>query len=965
MRKLLFLISSFLLLAPPAFAKLDPSFTWTIVETPHFVIYYHQGEEEIAKRAVVIAEDVHDRLVPRIKWDPTGKTHMVLVDAMDEPNGLTTPFPYNHITLYVTQPLGEPGFGTTAYDDWLRLLITHEYTHILHLDMVTGVPEKIQNVLGRIYFPNLVEPIWMIEGLATYEETEQTSGGRGRSPGAEMIIRMAVLEDRFPSLGRASTYPDTWPAGDVPYLFGEGFTKYIADTYGREKLADISLLYSSRGVPFLVNSTGYRVLRAEYSDLWEQWKADLRNKYSRLRDELAAKGLTASLPLTKRGYLNVSPAFSPDGSRIAYSVLNGDEFPGIYIMNADGTRDHRVVERYFSTASSGASIAWSPDGKGIYYSKLDVVHNTDVYSEIYYFDLAKNNEVCLTDGLRARDPFPSPDGRKLIFVTNKIGKNRLGTIDVAAALSNSARAKDVAWLSGESDVQYETPRFSPDGTRIVTGVRKPDGSKAILILDSRGSKIDEITDRAALIGGAAWSVDGTKIFYTSDRTGIFNIYVYDTASKKTYQVTSVLGGAFTPMQSPDGRALVFTSYSSRGYDLHLRTVDPAAWKTPEPTSVSYPAMTYAMKPVPTTAGSYNPLPTLYPRFWLPFAQYNYESGVLPGFLTMGQDALERHTYLIQGYYSPKNYRKWYSFDYLYDGLYPTFYFHASDIDQTYGDLLSDPSGTHDYTQREKTVDLSAIIPLLKVDKQHVLTVGYRRTNISDLTHMPPWPGYSGVIPAQGLLASGRAVYEFNNAKQYSFSISPEGGRTIALGYEEFSKPLGSDFSFRKYTADWHEYVDFPWPHHVLQVRAFAGTSIGDTIPQGAFQLGGDYPGDVTIPVDDNSVYLRGYPTNEFRGRRAALASLEYRLPIWNIEAGPGNGPIFFRRVHAAFFAESGDAWNEGFHIRDFKSAVGTEARLDTYFAYSIPITFRIGIAKGLDEKRETMLIFNLWMPSLL
>ena len=40
--------------------------------------------------------------------------------------------------LVLTQPVGEPGFGTTVYDDWMRLLITHEYTHILQLDMVNG-----------------------------------------------------------------------------------------------------------------------------------------------------------------------------------------------------------------------------------------------------------------------------------------------------------------------------------------------------------------------------------------------------------------------------------------------------------------------------------------------------------------------------------------------------------------------------------------------------------------------------------------------------------------------------------------------------------------------------------------------------------------------------------------------------------------------------------------------------------
>ncbi len=112
-----------LVYAPLSFAKFDPAFVWTTLTTPHFLIHYHQGEEEIAKRTAVIAEDVHERLVPLLKWDPKGRTHVVLVDGFDTSNGTTTTFPYNLISLFITPPLGEPGFGTLVYDEWLRLVI--------------------------------------------------------------------------------------------------------------------------------------------------------------------------------------------------------------------------------------------------------------------------------------------------------------------------------------------------------------------------------------------------------------------------------------------------------------------------------------------------------------------------------------------------------------------------------------------------------------------------------------------------------------------------------------------------------------------------------------------------------------------------------------------------------------------------------------------------------------------------
>ncbi len=963
-KKCILLCVLFFFTASAAHAKFDPAFTWTTLETPHFLIHYHQDEAEIAKRAAVISEDVHDRLVPRIKWDPKGRTHIVLVDAMDESNGLTTPFPYNHITLFITQPVGEPGFGTVSYDEWMRMLITHEYTHILHLDMVHGATDVLQYIFGRLYFPNLFEPVWMIEGLAVYEETEQTSGGRGRSPGSEMIIRMAVLEDKFPRLSQAAVFPDFWPAGQVPYLFGEGFTRFIAEKYGREKLSEISIKYSNHGIPWLVDANGRWTLGQWYSDLWEEWRRDLGRRYSKVRDDLNTRGLTESLALTRRGYVNVSPAFSPDGRRIAYTVSNADEFPAIYIMNADGTGDRRLVENVASSSASGESIAWSPDNSGIYYTKLEVTRNTDVYNDIYYYDLQKNREVRITDGLRARDPFPSSDGRTLIFVTNRLGRTRLGVLDLASAQNRPAGTSDITWLSEEGENQYETPRFNPDGSLIVVGVWQSGGFKDIWVLDRQGNKVEELMHDRAIDGGAAWSPDGKIIYFSSDRTGIFNLFAYERAAKKLYQITNVLGGAFTPASSPDGKTLLLSSYSAMGFDLHLLPAEPASWKPAEPFRERYPVFTYSQKPVTTDTRPYNPLPTLVPRFWIPWYGFSEESRDLFGFLTFGQDAVERHTYSLAGLYSPKTYRKWYSFNYAYDGLYPTIQAAASDVDGTFGDLLADATGSKDYVQREKTLDASLLFPLLKFRKQHALLIGYRRKGISALTLLPPWPGYNGPLPAQGTLASGRAVYLFNNAKQYGFSISPEDGRTIDVGYQRYDKSIGSDFDITKYTADWHEYIDFPWKHHVLLARAFAGTSAGDVMPQGAFQVGGDNPGNTLIQVDDESVYLRGYRVHEFRGRKAGLASLEYRFPIKDIELGWSSTPIFLRRVHGAVFAEAGNAWDNAFRSREFKRSAGAEVRLDTNLVYNLPITFRIVFAHGFDAKGESQVYVSLWMPSL-
>jgi Tol biopolymer transport system component len=942
-----------LLTTTQAFAKFDPAFTWTTLETSHFLIHFHQGEDELAARAAVLAEDIHARLAPVVRWEPKERTHIVLVDAEDDANGMATVFPYNLIVLFPTPPAGDPGFGTTAYDDWMRMLITHEYTHILQMDMITGgLGSVMQPIFGRLYFPNAHQPIWLIEGLAVYEETEQTSGGRGRSPGADMVLRMAALDGPFPTLDQAAVFPDFWPSGQVPYLFGESFLRFIGKKYGKEKIADISAAYSSRWFPFLVGSTGKNVLGDSYPYLWNEWRMSLTDKYRSQEQRIREKGITVSQPLTQKGYRSLSPAYSPDGRLLAYAVENADEFPAIYLMNADGSGDRKLV----NNVSVATGIAWSADGSRIYYTKTDVQRNVNLYNDIYAYELAAHRELRITCGLRARDPFPSADGKSLLFVASALGKTRLGVLTLPAS-DAPVRADTVQWLTEWSSNQYSSPRYNADGSQIAVSVLTNDARQDIWLLDSNGAKVTEVTHDSAVDINAALSTDNKYLYFSSDRDGVFNLYAYELATKNIFRVTNVVGGAFTPAPSADGKTLAYSSYSGKGFDVHRMQIDAASWRPADAYQERYLPVSYAEKPVETQTRAYNPLPTLLPQFWLPWYGYSEASRDLWGFLTYGQDAVEHHTYLAEGLYSPMTHRTWYSVNYAYDGLYPTILLSAWEKDSAY-----ETHSTHQkvYEETTRTIDISVVTPLLQIERQHALALGYRREDISKNR----WPGYTGSISPDGMVASVRAVYEFNNSKHYGFSISPEDGRSVAVGAEHFDRSLGSDFDGSKYTFDWHEYVSLPTPHQVLQARAFIGASSGDRLPLNAYQMGGDDPGDTLILINDDFIYLRGYPVNAFVGRNAGLASLEYRFPIKDIEHGADTGPFFSRRLHAAFFAEAGDAWNDGFSMADVKHAVGAELRLDTDVAYRLPITFRVVVAVGLDRGGEKEVYLTLWMPSI-
>jgi len=627
-------------------------------------------------------------------------------------------------------------------------------------------------------------------------------------------------------------------------------------------------------------------------------------------------------------------------------------------MNIDGSDDRKLVN---NVTASGQSISWGPDGKGIYFTRIGMVRNTNLYNDIYYYDLGRDKEIRLTRNLRARDAAPSPDNSTLIFVTNRLGKTRLATLALPIK-KTACEQEDIQWLTEESDNQYETPRYSPDGQKVAVGVRQPDGLKDIWILDRKGNKLAELMHDRAIDGGAVWSADGRSLYFSSDRSGIYNLYAYDLDRRQISQVSNVLGGAFMPSITPDESVIAFANYSSQGYDIHVLDNRPANRKAAASYRDPYPAMVYNDQPVATQTAPYNPLATLAPRLWLPNGGYSTYSGGLGGIYTFGTDAVERHSYVASVLYGPDKQRLWYDLNYLYDGMYPSLLLRAQDTDMSYVGLLSQgpvASTQDDYIERSRMFDASLAFPLFGLDSQHLLTIGYNSKTVSRLSSIPL--GYTGAPPAQGKLVSGRASYRYNNAEKYGYSISPEDGRSIEMGYEQVDKKIGSDFDLKKYSIDWHEYIDLPFDHHVLLVRAYAGRSSGDVIPQRAFQLGGDNPGDITLNVQDNNVYLRGYPVNKYRGQKVGLLSTEYRFPVKNLERGFGNTPFFFKRLHGAVFVDAGNAWDYTFASRDVKRAVGLEARLDMSLFYALPITVRAGLVKALDDRKETSAIFNIWL----
>ena len=101
-----------LLTAPPVLAaSYDPDLTWRSLDTEHFRITFHQGEEQLANELAATAEEIWDELTAELKTYPKRPTEIVLVDHTDVANGYAMTIPVNTIVIFVTAPQESSSLG--------------------------------------------------------------------------------------------------------------------------------------------------------------------------------------------------------------------------------------------------------------------------------------------------------------------------------------------------------------------------------------------------------------------------------------------------------------------------------------------------------------------------------------------------------------------------------------------------------------------------------------------------------------------------------------------------------------------------------------------------------------------------------------------------------------------------------------------------------------------------------------
>ena len=903
---------------------------WQTIDTEHFHIHFDAQHQQQARRAATIAEQAWQALTPRIGWQPAERIHMVLTDDHDMANGWADVEPFNQIRVFLSPP---DGYSTLEhYDDWLNLLITHELTHVLHVDMAFGIPAAVRSVFGRnvLTFPHAFTPGFLIEGLAVYTETDLAAGfGRGDSTLYDMMMRAEVMNG-IDDLSEIST-----PLRDLPggkhYLYGYYYWAFLAETYGEDKVREYLQQYARNIIPFFMqHSEARKVFGKSHNRLWLEFGDWLQARFQPQIDRLqqqpeSAMTLISSAPTAR------TTASASDGRYYYFLQDNGDDRRSL--MKTDPLNGE-TSELLSLTGIRDIDVA----GTGqIIYTRYVVSSSGQTHSDL--FTVIDGEEQRLTEGGRYRSArWLTRPGQPAQLIASQIiaGISSLHLLD---AQGNHLRT---LWQGDAGDVLGDFS-LSAAGDKLVASLKRPQSSWNLEIMSlQKPNHWQAITQTAAMEHSAHFVDNDQSLLFSADyreasdgnddnAAKAFNIYRLSLSNGEVTPMTHTLTTLTQPLEI-NGQ-LMAQHYRDGGYQhVQVKAQQEAAFNihstTPAP---RYPDH-YQPLAETSTARDYNALDSMMPTQWFPLFSVSEDYNTL-GLTFSGADALRRHNYDMSLSADTQNDLLNFSINYHYDNRWQVM-------------LLRE----HNYYENDDD-ELTMIRRhcIAEISRHHIITAMEDMLSLSAGLHRDEEQSVAG----DGLDSSGphtrKAVaglrLDFDNMEAYRNSFSPSWGSTATLLFES-NDLIDSDYSGNIVLANVSHFIDLPG-NQVLAVHVAAARGGDETDP---FELGGTMSESEQPLFGRDQWGLRGYDEATQVGSRVQVNSLEYRFPLINIERGWGMMPIGIAGFSATVFSDYGAAWNQGDDI-DYLASAGVELNAELVVLYGHRLPLRVGYAYGLDKDK--------------
>ncbi|HEX5475491.1 MAG TPA: BamA/TamA family outer membrane protein [Vicinamibacterales bacterium] len=975
-------------------------FTFHVLKTAHFDIYYYTEEADAAKTAGRLAERWYARFAALFDHQLHNRQPLILY-------GSGAQFRQTNV---VEGQLGQGTGGVTeAYKRRIVLPFAgpiSETDHVLGHELVHAFQYDVTNTsasgAGAGQPGVLALPLWFIEGMAEYLSLGPDD------PNTAMWMRDAVRREQLPDIDKLDN-PKYFP-----YRYGEALWAYIGGKYGDKVIGQVLRVAAARGD---YKYAFKRVLGITSKDLSTQWHDATVAAFKPVA-EMTKMPEDFAQPLivdkTGKGGVNVSPELSPDGSKIIF--FSSRDLFSIDLFVADA-KTGRVIRQITNTATNPhwdslefieSAGAWSHDGRRFAFP--GIVDGNPVLTIVDVDHGRKERDVTLKTLDEVVNPAWSPDGRSIAFSGMAGGFMDLFVYDLQQnhleRLTHDAYAElDPVWSPDGRSLVFSTDRFTTNLADLDAG-------------ELRLAKMDVGSRDVQPFGGfehaknisPQFSADGRSVYFVSDRQGISDVYRLDVDSGATTQVTNLLTGVtgitgLSPALSAAASRVAFSVYENDGYNIY--TIDTSAKLAGTTLASNLPHKASILPPRTTGEGTV-------------YAMLNAEHAGLPAATTQ---------------FPTQPYHPHLSIDYLGQpvvgvGVDAFGSYVAGGVGAVFSDILGNHTVGADIQLTSRLDETGGSLVYLNrthrwnwgaaFDQTPYVLRGFQDTLVGTDTGQPLIEEDEIRTLQVDRGVSGIALYPFSRAQR----IEVSGGFRQITGKQDVTTRLYDYFSGQQVAQNSQTLSHFPTLNLgtassalVYDTSIFGATSpilgsryrleydqVGGSLTYGSaladyrryfmpfrpytFALRGLYYGRFERDSDSSLLtpvfigypdLVRGYDYGSFQpqecgsatdgscpsldrliGSRMLVLNAELRFPLWGAFGGDNfYGPV---PIELAVFGDAGAAWSKGERLRftgpdrDFVRSIGAAARINV-FGYAVA---EVDYVRPLDRPgRGWMWEFNL------
>jgi hypothetical protein len=526
---------------------------WRIIRGPHVDLYYYPAEAELAPAALAYAEASYDTLSLQFGHDVAARVPLIVYAShtdFEQTNILpfTPPEGLLGATDFLKRRVALPFRGNFAE---FRHTLRHEMVHVFQLDLQSESYHQAPRS-RRFGFP-----LWWSEGLA-----ELWSGGEDARD--NMVLRDITLSGRLPQLRQL-----TYVTGGIVYPLGGRIHRWLADTYGDWRVA---LMYKELNRHDTFEDAILATYGRSLDQLSEEFQLAMRRDFYPSVDSLAPLALLGR----EISRLAVKPAFIPDttpehsGEVVYVSPATG--YLTVYRKRLDGGRPHKIV-----TAGRSAELeAFHPFESRMDASRQGYLLFTARFGDrdaLVVWDLKREKVAGRYQFDRLvsiLSPMWMPDGRSIVFS----GLSESGVSDLYRVRLPNGGLEPLT----RDRYQDLDPSPTSDGHRLVFASDRTsgglDGAINLFLLDLRTGSVSQLTRGQWLDEAPSWGADG-RIYFTSDRDGVLNVFSTDTLGQGRRE-TSAWSGAFDGVPLPDGSGLLVGGFHDLSWNVYRYPIDSAA-----------------------------------------------------------------------------------------------------------------------------------------------------------------------------------------------------------------------------------------------------------------------------------------------------------------------------------------------------------------------------------------------------